>query len=55
MRFHFLRDLVNEGVVELKYCNSQEQVADLITKPLKLEQFEKLCGMLGMVSVSELN
>jgi hypothetical protein len=55
VRFHFLRDLVNEGVVELKYCNSQEQVADLMTKPLKLEQFEKLRGMLGMVSVSELN
>ena len=55
VRFHFLRDLVNEGVVELKYCNSQEQVADLMTKPLKLEQFEKLRGMLGMVSASELN
>lgn len=37
VRFHFLRDLVNDGAVELRYCNSQEQVADLMTKPLKLE------------------
>ena len=50
VRFHFLRDLVNDGVVELKYCNTQEQIADFMKKPLKLEQFEKLCGMLGMIN-----
>lgn len=55
VRFHFLRDLVNDGVVELRYCNSQEQVADLMTKPLKLEQFEKLRSMLGMVNASEVS
>ena len=26
--FHFLRDLVNDGVVELSYCNSQDQITD---------------------------
>ena len=38
VRFHFLRDLVNDGVVEMSYCNSQDQIADIMTKPLKLEQ-----------------
>ena len=42
VRFYFLRDLVNDDVVKLRYCKSQEQIADLMTKPLKLEQFEKL-------------
>ena len=32
---------MNDDVVELKYCNSQEQIADLMSKPFKLEQFEK--------------
>jgi len=36
---------VNEGIVELSYCNSQNQIADIMTKPIKLEQFEKLRGM----------
>ncbi|XP_019442324.1 PREDICTED: uncharacterized protein LOC109347050 [Lupinus angustifolius] len=55
VRFHFLRDLVNDGVVELSYCNSQDQIADIMTKPKKLEQFEKLCGMLGVVEVAKEN
>ena len=42
-------------IVELIYCNSQEQVADIMTKPLKLEQFLKLRSMLGMVDASVIN
>ena len=38
------------GVLELKYCNTQEQIANLMTKPLMLEQFKKLLGMLGMIN-----
>jgi hypothetical protein len=52
VKFHFLRDLVNEGIVELSYCNSQNQIADIMTKPIKLEQLEKLRGMLGVTEVS---
>ncbi|KHN04922.1 Retrovirus-related Pol polyprotein from transposon TNT 1-94, partial [Glycine soja] len=39
IRFHFLRDLIRDKIVELSYCNSQEQIADIMIKPLKLEQF----------------
>lgn len=35
LRFHFLRDLTKDGVVELVYCGTQEQIAYLMTKPLK--------------------
>ncbi|KAL4302309.1 hypothetical protein GQ457_10G005790 [Hibiscus cannabinus] len=37
VRFHFLRDLAKEGIVELKYCSKQEQIVDIMTKPLKLD------------------
>ncbi|KAH9288873.1 hypothetical protein KI387_032990 [Taxus chinensis] len=40
--FHFLRDLTRDGVVEMKHCVTQEQVADIMTKPLKLDVFLKL-------------
>jgi hypothetical protein len=50
VRFHFLRDLVKDGTVELMYCKSEDQIADLMTKPLKLETFCKLRSMLGMVA-----
>lgn len=35
VRYHFLRDLCKDGVIELQFCKSEDQVADLMTKPLK--------------------
>ncbi|CAL2242014.1 unnamed protein product [Prunus armeniaca] len=52
VRFHFLRDLTKAGVVDLVHCQSQDQIADILTKPLKLEAFEKLRGLLGVLSGS---
>lgn len=40
--FHFLSDLTKEEVIELKHSNTQEQLADILTKPLKLESFVML-------------
>ncbi|KAK9665399.1 hypothetical protein RND81_14G109900 [Saponaria officinalis] len=55
VRFHFLRDLANDGVVHLKYCGTKDQVADLFTKPLKLESFQRLREELGVCASVELN
>jgi hypothetical protein len=30
------------------HCNSQDQIADIMTKPLKLDAFVKLRSMLGV-------
>ncbi|KAB2627628.1 hypothetical protein D8674_042681 [Pyrus ussuriensis x Pyrus communis] len=50
VRYHFLRDLCKDGVIELQFCKSEDQVADLMTKPLKQPAFEKLRSMLGVCS-----
>lgn len=55
VRFHYLRELVNDGVVKLCHCSTENQVADIFTKPLKLKQFLKLCKMLGVVDASEVS
>lgn len=52
VRFHYLRDLVSGGMVRLSYFSTEDQIADIFTKPLKLVQFEKLRGMLGVVDAS---
>ncbi|CAJ2635927.1 unnamed protein product [Trifolium pratense] len=54
VRFHFLRDLTKDGTIELVHCRSEEQLADLLTKPLKLESFCKLREGLGMCDVNSL-
>ncbi|XP_019433125.1 PREDICTED: uncharacterized protein LOC109340021 [Lupinus angustifolius] len=55
VRYHFLRDLVTDKTIDLVYCRSKDQVADIMTKGLKLEAFEKLHGLLGVCSSSMLN
>ena len=46
IRFHFLRDLVRDGILELIHCSTQQQVADVLTKPLKLDVFLRMRGLL---------
>ena len=55
VRFHFLRELSKDGTVELDYCSTQEQLADIMTKPLKLDIFLKLRASLGVCSEADIN
>ncbi|KAJ8616926.1 hypothetical protein MRB53_013112 [Persea americana] len=55
VRFHFLRELTRDGIVELVHCSTQEQVSDIMTKPLTLEVFLKLRDKLGMCIMSGVN
>jgi hypothetical protein len=48
VRFHFLHDLTRDGVVTLQHCRSQEQLADIMTKPLPRVVFEKLRMLMGV-------
>lgn len=48
VRYHFLGDLTNQEVVKLVVCGTEEQVADIMTKPVKLETFIKLQSLLGV-------
>ncbi|XP_071933045.1 secreted RxLR effector protein 161-like [Coffea arabica] len=50
IRFHFLRELTRNGMVELLHCSPQEQVADVMTKPLKLEDFIRMRDRMGVVT-----
>jgi len=36
VRFHFLREFANNGIIKLLHCGLEEQTADMMTKPLKL-------------------
>jgi len=41
-RFHYLRDYITNKEVEVKYVKTQDQVADIFTKPLKHDVFAKM-------------
>jgi len=55
VRFHFLRELTRDGVVTLLHCRSQEQLADIMTKPLPRVVFEKLRTLMGVCEDPKVN
>ncbi|GKD74043.1 retrovirus-related pol polyprotein from transposon TNT 1-94, partial [Tanacetum coccineum] len=48
--FHFIKEQVENGVVELYFVNTEYQVADIFTKPLCRERIKFLINKLGMRS-----
>ena len=48
IRFHFIREVQENGLIQIKYCPTEEMLADLLTKPLPINSFEKLRQFLGM-------
>ena len=42
IKHHFIREAIEEGKVELNFCRSEEQIADILTKALLKENFQFL-------------
>ncbi|KAM2687700.1 hypothetical protein EV2_010439 [Malus domestica] len=53
-KFHFIRDAIQEGTIDLIYCKSEEQIADIFTKALPKDRFNNLRSLLGVKSVNNL-
>lgn len=48
VRYHFLRDDVERGDIDLGYVATQNQLANIFTKPLAQATFARLWGELGV-------
>jgi hypothetical protein len=46
-RHHFLGDHVEKGDIEMRYIDTERQLADIFTKPLDSSRFANLRGELG--------
>ncbi|GJV50837.1 retrovirus-related pol polyprotein from transposon TNT 1-94 [Tanacetum coccineum] len=52
VRYHFIKEQVENGVVELYFVQTKFQLADIFTKPLPRDRFNFLIEKLGMRSMS---
>lgn len=53
IKHHFIREKVNNGTIELKYCPTHEMVADMLTKGLAEQQFCFLRERAGIVPLKD--
>jgi len=48
---HFIKKLNHDHVIEVKYCSTNDQVADIFTKALTEVKFTKLRSVAGVQEV----
>eukprot|EP00253_Pinus_taeda_P035611 PITA_35611 len=51
LHMHFIRKLIHDHVLEVQYCSTDDQVAEIFTKALTEAKFTKLRYMLGVQEV----
>jgi len=51
IRHNFIRDHVQKGDCEIKFVKIENQLADLFTKPLARDRFNKLRTKLGILDI----
>ena len=49
IQHHFIREKIQSKEIDLIYCNTDENMADIFTKPLGKAKFEVFREMLGVV------
>ena len=52
IRYHFIKDHVERGTIELYFVSTEFQLADLFTKPLDEKRFNFLISKLGMLNLT---
>ncbi|GKC84524.1 hypothetical protein Tco_1140241 [Tanacetum coccineum] len=52
IRYHFIKEQVENGIVDLYFIRTEYQLADIFTKPLPRERFNFLINKLDMRSMS---
>jgi hypothetical protein len=48
VRYHYIQEKVHDGVIELQHCHTADQLADGLTKPLRVDKFERFRAQIGV-------
>ena len=49
IKYHYIKDMVQRGAVKLQYVATEDQIADVLMKPLARVQFEYFREKLGVL------
>ena len=48
---HFIKEKLEEGVLQVTYVKSVNQLADILTKGISVVSFENVCSKMGLVDI----
>ena len=51
IKYHYIRDMVHRVVVKLQYVATDEQITNVLTKPLATVKFEYFREKLGVLQI----
>jgi len=54
IRHHFIRDHIQKGQIEIMFVKTENQLANLFTKPLARDRFNKLRTKFGILDVKNI-
>lgn len=49
VRYHYLREVVDQGLIKPEYIGTKEQLADIFTKALAKDAHEKFCKCISLI------
>ena len=49
LKYHYVREALSNGVIDLAYCPTEQMTADILTKPVSCDRFDTRCS--GVVGV----
>jgi hypothetical protein len=53
IRYHFIRDCVDDGSIVVQYVCTNEQLDDILTKPLSWLKFQEMRDKIGVQALKE--
>jgi hypothetical protein len=51
IKYHYVRECVQNGIVRLEYCPTEDMLADFLTKSISKVRFEKIRDAIGLQSL----
>ena len=53
IKYHYVRELVQDKEVKMEYVHTKEKIADIFTKALPKDAHEHLRGKIGVIPLSK--
>ena len=51
IKFHYIRDMVQRGVVKIQYMTTEKQISDVLNKPLARVKFKYFRERLSLIQI----